>query len=129
MVAGQATRVGQLAHQQGNYALAKARYREALALYRTFRNPTSTARCLEGLAATLCAEGRYAQTAHVCAAATALREQAQTPLPPAERGPFEQVVATAKAALGEPAFAEQWTAGTALTQEEAIAYALSEASA
>jgi predicted ATPase/transcriptional regulator with XRE-family HTH domain len=129
VVAGQATMLGQLAHQQGNYPLAKARYREALALYCTFRSPTSTARCLEGLAATLGAEGCYEQAARVCAAAAALREQAQTPLPPAERGPFEQVVATTRAALGEPAFAEQWTAGTALTQEEALAYALSEACA
>jgi predicted ATPase/transcriptional regulator with XRE-family HTH domain len=127
VVAGQATILGQLAHQQGNSPLAKARYREALALYRTFRSPTYTAWCLEGLAATLCAEGHNEQATRLCAAAAALREQAQTPLPPAERGPFEQVVATTRAALGEPAFAEQWTAGTALTQEEALEYALSEA--
>jgi len=61
----------------------------------------------------------------LCAAAAAVREQAQTPLPPAEREAFEQTVATDKAALGGPAFAEEWTAGAAFTQEQAIDYALS----
>jgi predicted ATPase/DNA-binding XRE family transcriptional regulator len=129
VVAGQTTMLGRLAHQQGNYSLAKARYREALALYRTFSNPTYTAWCLEGLASTVCAEGRYEQAAHVCAAAAALRAQAQTPLPPAEREAFEQTVARAQAALGEAAFEAEWTVGTVLTQQEAIAYALSEACA
>ena len=129
VVAAQTTMLGRLAHQQGKYSLAKARYREALALYRTFCSPTSAAWCLEGLAATLCAEGRYEQTTHLCAAAAALREQAQTPLPPAEREAFEQTVSRAQATLDEVAFAAEWTAGTALTQEAALAFALSEACA
>lgn len=42
----------------------------------------------------------YTQGARLCAAAATLREQTQTPLPPAERDAFEQVVATARAAPG-----------------------------
>jgi len=129
VVAGQATMLGHLAHQQGNYALAKTRYREALALYRTFGSPTYTAWCLEGLAATLCAEGRYASATRLCAAAAALREQAQTPLPPAEREAFEQTVASALAALDKAAFGAEWAAGSAFTQDEAIDDALSAAGA
>jgi len=129
VVAGQATMLGHLAHQQGNYALAKTRYREALALYRTFGSPTYTAWCLEGLAATLCAEGRDASATRLCAAAAALREQAQTPLPPAEREAFEQTVASAQAALDEPTFGAEWAAGSAFTQDEAIDDALSAAGA
>ncbi len=129
VVAGQTTLLGHLAHQQGDYPLAKARYRQALALYRPFGSPTYTAWCLEGLAATLCAEECYAQAIRLCAAAAALREQAQTPLPPAEREAFEQVVTSAQATVGKAAFAAEWTLGAALTQDEAIAYALSEACA
>jgi tetratricopeptide (TPR) repeat protein len=127
VVAGQATMLGHLAHQQGNYALAKTRYREALALYRAFGSPTYRAGCLEGLAATLCAEGRYEPATRLYAAEAVLREQAQTPLPPAEREAFEQTVASAQTALDEPTFGAEWAAGTALTQNEAIEYALSEA--
>ncbi len=123
------TLLGHLARQQQNYPLAKIRYREALALYRTFSSPTYIASCLDGYAAAICAEGRYAQTTRLCAAAAALREQAQTLLLPAEREAFEQVVATAKASLGKSIFMQEWAAGAALTQDEAIDCALSDASA
>ena len=116
--------LGRLAQQQRNYALAKARYREALALYRTFGGPTFTALCLESLATTLCAEGHYELTTRLCAAAAALRERVQTPLPPAEREAFEQTIASARVALDEPTFGTEWAAGSAFTQEEAIDDAL-----
>ena len=118
------TLLGHLASQQQNYALAKARYREALVLYRAFSSPTYIASCLGGFAAAVCAEGHYAQATRLCAAASALREQTQTLLLPAEREAFEQVVATARAALDEPAFVREWNTGTLLTQDEAIEAAL-----
>jgi predicted ATPase/DNA-binding XRE family transcriptional regulator len=121
--------LGQLARQQQNYPLAKARYQEALVLYRAFGSPTYIASCLEGYAAATCAEGHYAQATRLCAQASTLREQTQTALLPAEREAFEQVVATARAALDEPAFAREWNTGTILTQDEAIDDALSDAGA
>ena len=119
--------LGYLAGSQQNYSLAKARYREALALFRSFGNPTYTAWCLVGLAATLCAEGQYAQAMRLSAASAAMREQAWTPLPPTEREAFEHTVASAKAALSDSAFEEEWNIGSDLTRDEAIDYALSEA--
>ena len=118
------TLLGHLARQQQNYAKAKACYREALALYRTFGSPTYTAGCLEGYAAVACAEGRYAQVTRLCAAVVALREQAQTQLPPAEQEAFEQTVATARAVLDESIFVKEWNTGTRLTHDEAIDDAL-----
>ncbi|MDQ6660332.1 MAG: helix-turn-helix domain-containing protein [Chloroflexota bacterium] len=119
------TLLGHLACQQQNYTMAKARYREALTLYRTFGSPTYIASCLEGFAAAVCAEGYYAQATRLYAAANALREQTQTPLPLVEREAFEQTVATAKAALDSSSFAREWNSGTVLTQDEAIDDALS----
>ncbi len=116
--------LGHLACQQQNYPLAKARYREALVLYRAFGSPTYIASCLEGYAATACAEGHYAQATRLCAQASTLREQTQTELLPAEREAFEQVVATARAALDKPTFVREWNTGTMLTQDEAIDDAL-----
>ncbi|HEY6411420.1 MAG TPA: NB-ARC domain-containing protein, partial [Ktedonobacteraceae bacterium] len=118
------TLLGQLACQQQHYAEAKTHYREALALYRTFGSPTYAAWCLEGFAATICAEGHCEQATRLCAAATALREQTQTPLPPAERVAFEQTVVSARAAMGEGTFAREWATGNALTWDEAIDDAL-----
>src|SRR3989440_1126053 len=121
--------LGHLACLQQNYALAKARYREALVLYRAFGSPTYIAACLEGYAAAACGEGHYAQATRLCAQAWTLREQTQTALLPAQREAFEQVVASARAALDEPAFEREWNTGTTLTQNEAIDDALSDAGA
>lgn len=129
VVANITTLLGDLAFHQQNYTLAKARYREALTLFRAFGSPTYTAWCLEGFATTIGAQGGYTQATRLCAAAATLREQAHTPLPPAEREAFEQTVATARAALSGPAFAKVWNTGTMLTQDEAIDYALSNACA
>ena len=95
-------------------------------LYRAFGSPTYIASCLEGYAAAACAEGHYAQATRLCAQASTLREQTQAELLPVEREAFEQVVATARAALDEPAFGREWNTGTTLTQDEAIDDALSD---
>jgi predicted ATPase/DNA-binding XRE family transcriptional regulator len=129
VVANITTLLGYLAVSQQNYTLAKVRYREALALFRTFGSPTYTAWCLEGFAAAICAQEDYTQSIRLCAAAATLREQAHTPLPQDERETFEKTVATSRAALPGPAFAKEWHTGTMLTQDEAIDYALSDACA
>jgi predicted ATPase/transcriptional regulator with XRE-family HTH domain len=121
--------LGHLARQQQRYDLAKAHYREALVRFRTFSSPTYIAGCLEGYAAALSAEGHCIQATRMCAAAAALREQTQTPLPPAEHEAFEQTVVTARVALDEESFAREWKTGTVLTQDEAIDNALSEVGA
>ena len=77
------------------------------------------------MAALDCAEHHYEHALQLCATATALRLKEQTPLPPAEQGPFDQTVMAARAALDEAAFSEAWATGAALTQEEAITFALS----
>jgi len=118
--------LGHLARQQQNYALAKTRYREGLTLLRAFDSPTYTAWCLEGFAAAACAQGSCTQAARLCAAAATLREQVQTPLPPAERMAFEQTVATAKEGLDEATFVHEWAVGSALSQDQAIEDALSD---
>jgi hypothetical protein len=58
-------------------------------------------------------------TTRLCAVA-ALREQAQTPLPPTEREAFDQIVATARSALDEQVFVSEWNTRTVLTQDDAL---------
>ena len=124
-MANMLTLLGHLAREQQDYLLARARYRESLELYRTLGNSTYSAWCLEGVAAVDCAEHHYERATQVCAAAAALRLKEHTPLPPAEQERFDKTVMTARAALDEVTFTEAWAKGSALTQEEAITYALS----
>ncbi len=121
------TLLGHMVARQQNYALAKAYYRKALRLYRTFSSPTYIASCLEGYAAVAWAEEHAAQATRLCSAAAILREQAQTELLPAEREAFEQIVARARATLDERTFGEEWATGVRLTHDQAIDYALSDA--
>lgn len=118
------TLLGHLARQQQDYARAKVRYRESLALYHQLGNATYTAWCLEGIAAVACAEGGYQHATRLCAAATAQRVAAQTPLPPAEQDDFDQVIMTARAELDERTFTEEWRIGSIMRQDDAISYAL-----
>jgi len=124
-IANTLTLLGHLAREQQEYPLARARYRESLELYRTLGNPTYIAWCLEGVAALLYAEHRYEPAIRLCAAATTLRLKEQSPMPPAEQQHFDQIVKAARAALGEATSAEAWASGLALSQDEAITYALS----
>jgi tetratricopeptide (TPR) repeat protein len=119
------TLLGHVALRQQDTALAKSRFRESLLLFRTFGSPTYTAWCLEAEAVALSAEAKSAQAVRLLAAAAALREQAQSPLPPLVRQLADQAIAAAKAALGAQTFAQEWLAGCVLNMEDAIAYALS----
>jgi hypothetical protein len=124
-VANVSTMLGHIAREQQQYALARARYRESLPLYRAFGNLSYTAMCLEGIAALVCAEEHYEQAARLGAHAAALRLKAQTPLPPREQKAFENMVAVARSTLGEGVFAAEWEQGAALTPEEGFTFALS----
>jgi predicted ATPase/DNA-binding XRE family transcriptional regulator len=115
---------GHVARQQQDYTHAKVRYRESLQLYQRLGNATYIAWCLEGIAATACAEGGYLHATRLCAAAVVLRVVAQTPLPPAEQDAFDQVVMVAHAHLDERTFTEQWGIGSSMSQDDAISYAL-----
>jgi len=121
-IANVLTLLGRLARQQGDYARAKGRYGESLALYHQLGNATFTAWCLEGVAGVAGAEGDHRRAARLCAAG--LRALARTPLPPGEQDDVDRSVLTARAELAEEVFAEEWRAGLAMAQGDAIADAL-----
>ena len=57
-------------------------------------------------------------------AAHALRETSGMPTAPLEQAEHQRHIAAASAQLGEATFAAAWTAGVALTLEQAVEYAL-----
>src|SRR5207245_85490 len=109
---------------QSDRAHALVSYEEALQLCRGIGDRAGAAECLEGLAAVAAQQDRPEHAAWLCGAAAGLREAAGIPLPPTDRAAYAHLMVTARAALGEDAFAAVWAAGRALPLEQALAAAL-----
>jgi hypothetical protein len=73
------------------------------------------------------ARGLLKQTARVGGSAERLREEIGAPKPPHAREEYDREIAAARATLGEEAFAAAWGGGRGMTLEQAVAYALEEA--
>jgi len=87
-----------------------------------------TAACLEGLAVTASTRGESERAARLFGAADALREAAGVTLPPPHRAIHEPRVAAVRAALRPEVFESAWTAGRAMSLEQAVRYALQRSS-
>jgi hypothetical protein len=115
--------LGDVARHQGDFAQAADLYVEGLTQLRGSEARNEYAACLEGLAAVAWAGGAAARAARLCGAAAVARLPDITFTPACVAGGAE-VVAAARAALGEEEFAAAWAAGQALALEEAVALAL-----
>lgn len=81
---------------------------------------------LEGLARTAVSQDQVERAARLFGAAEALRKAIGTPIPPSDRGEYDQSVASVRARLGEETFAAAWEESRAMSMEETINYALEE---
>ncbi|MDE3231592.1 MAG: tetratricopeptide repeat protein [Chloroflexota bacterium] len=118
------TLLGHTARQRRQYARARAHYRQSLALFSAFDSPPFLAWCLEGLAATLAAEGEAASAVGLYAASARMRERAGAPAPPQEYAEIERILDDIRATLGGPVFRAEWASFATLTQEQIVAEAL-----
>src|SRR3954462_8184755 len=64
------------------------------------------------------------RAARLAGATAALLETIQAPLDRQFRAPYERAIASARAILGDEAFAVAWDAGKQMTLDEAVAFAL-----
>jgi predicted ATPase/class 3 adenylate cyclase len=119
--------LGQVARRRGELAQAEALGREALELFRELGDPRRCTEGLEVMASTAGVAGHGVRAARLLGAAMAQREALEAPQPANEQADVAQAVATARAALGEEAWAAAFAAGRALTLEEALAEALAPA--
>lgn len=118
--------LGRLARDQGDPAEARALFTESLALLRDVGNRRVAADVVVGLAGTVAA-GQAAGAAWIArlfAAVESVLAADRSALEPIGQHEYEQVAATARATLGESAWAGAWAAGRALAWEDALAYAL-----
>jgi predicted ATPase/class 3 adenylate cyclase/Tfp pilus assembly protein PilF len=118
--------LGDLARQQGDLPRARELYADALTAARELGQRREAAITLGGVVSLALAEGRPERTARLAAAVTRLQEEIRYRRRPEERRELEAAVEGARARLGEAAFASAWTAGTAMSFEDVIAYALEE---
>ena len=115
-----ACRLGGISRIQEDYARAGTLFDEALLLHRELGDRLGISQDLEGLAAMRAALGRPEAAVRLWAAAERLREEIGAPPEDAERARYEPLVAKARAALGEEAFAKVWAEGRKLTPERAL---------
>ena len=87
------------------------------------------AECLGGLARAVCARAEYGRSARLFGAAEALEETLGSGSAEwfADQTGDDRLVASARAALGDAAFAAAWGAGRSMTLEQAVEYALASA--
>jgi hypothetical protein len=99
-------------------------FAESLTIYCEQGRKQSIVERLEALARLEAAQGNLGRAVRLLGKGEELRESIGFPMDShtsAEHGP---VMATARAALGEEAFAAAWVEGRAMTLEDAVAYAL-----
>jgi predicted ATPase/transcriptional regulator with XRE-family HTH domain len=119
--------LGYLAQAQGDAPRAAASFAESLACYREISHQEGISICLAGLAGAVGSLGQLVRAARLFGAAEALRERIGALGHPTERQLYEASVARVRAQLDQQTFAAEWAAGQALSLEQAIAAALTEA--
>jgi len=116
--------LGNVARARGEYARARELLREALRLLASLRDQRCTPICLEGLACTEVGTGWAERAVRMFAAARALQETTGAPASPSEMADYQRTEIDAHAQLGEERFAAIWSAGAAMSLDEAVGYAL-----
>ncbi len=113
--------LAQMATVQQDAAHSQALYEQGIKVARESGDKLTIIPGLEGLAATVAAQGNHVWAAHLWGAAETLRETIGVPLPPVERVPYHRAVAVARTQLGEQAFATAWVEGRMMSVEQALA--------
>jgi tetratricopeptide (TPR) repeat protein len=116
--------LGRVAHREGDYGQARALIRQSLHLWHQIGSRKELPEPLEAFAELLALQNELKRAVCLYGAAHAWREQLHLVRPPIQREPYQAGIEALRGALGEEAFSNAWEAGTAMTLEEAIQYAL-----
>lgn len=116
--------LGMIARRQGELDRSRGLLEEALRVAWEKGARLEIARCLESLAGLACAGSQPERAARLFSAVETLRQAMGAHLPRDIHDGCDRDLAVARTQLDEKAFTAAWTAGRALTQEQAVAYAL-----
>jgi non-specific serine/threonine protein kinase len=117
-----------VAVDQGETVRAAALVEEGLGIYRALEDGAGVAACLLRLAIVVAAQHAPDRAARLLGAAEALAAASGYALRSADRAHHNRTLAAVRSGLAEEAFAAAWAAGQAMTENQAVAYALEEGS-
>lgn len=118
------TYLGRIALRKGNVADGRTSLAQGWLCDPFPDNPVNNALHIEVVAELLVAEGRMHQAARLWGAASVLREQVGAPMWPGHRPIYERWVAAACTQIDPAEWESVWTAGQALTRQQAMGEAL-----
>ena len=113
--------------QLGNLDRAEALSREALRIVQARGDAMAIPWIINGLAAVTAAKGELERAATLNGMAAAMLERAGGEWPPDEREQYEGTLAAVEAGLAPDAIERARSSGAAMSMEQGVAYALSEA--
>jgi non-specific serine/threonine protein kinase len=116
--------LGHVRSAQGAYAVAKEHLSEALSLAWAKGPRWVVVAAMEELGVQAVRQGQAQHGVSLLGGAAALRQAMGTPVRPADRPALEGALATARATLGDPVFADAWSSGQALPLDQVVADAL-----
>jgi len=116
--------LGCLALDQGDYATARSLLGKSLALWRNHADTLGIVYSLLAFASLAAAEGRPERALVLAGAATGIADALGARLVPTYRRGFERRMALAREGLSEAVATTAWSAGRAITLEQAVAAAL-----
>jgi non-specific serine/threonine protein kinase len=121
--------LGQYAHQRGEYERARAFFAEVLSTARALRALRPIADAFDGFAVLAQAEGQPERAAHLLGAAAAVRDEARVARLTPDLAAVERLHSELQSALGADGCEAALGEGRAMALDEAIEYALTQASA
>jgi non-specific serine/threonine protein kinase len=123
-IASSLHKLGQVSRSASDPAGARARFLESLRLQRELGNKQGIAECLAALAGLAGELGRPERAARLAAASSALLDAIGVPLAPADASVLMRDTDMIRTQLGPRDWDAAWTAGSALTTEQAATLAL-----
>jgi predicted ATPase/DNA-binding SARP family transcriptional activator len=113
-----------LACARGEMALAHSQLEESLAILQELGDGQFIVNTLWGFANLASTEGQPARAAHLLAAIESIRIALGTSLREADRHDYDRTLAAVRMSLDPDTLAAAWEAASAMTLEQAVAYAL-----
>ena len=116
--------LGNVVRSQGSYTEARNLYAESLTVYRELGDGWATAYLLEDVARLLHLQNENSDALVLICAASSLRERIDASLPPSDQKALDDLQDRIKNELGQGLTAECKGSGSAMSMNEAVAFAL-----
>jgi tetratricopeptide (TPR) repeat protein len=127
--AGFLRKLGAASKHLGDLEQAATYFQESLSIMQAMEDLNGFFEALEGMAGVAAADRKPIQAIHLLGAVEALFEPLPKKMRPMEKAEFRYDIALARSQLDEATFTAAWAEGRAMSQEQAMEYALRKNSA